>query len=599
MIVPLGRQAGPDMITKTAVGYLLSLVLTMTGCARAGHGRVSGSPATLVPVAATASLTPAAQGPLVPFIGTLVSRSGTTLTVRDGNGGGGLITLVVQPDTIIDGATSGPTYAHLQDHDLQRLKAGQTLSGPARRQPDGSLVTTAISIGSFVPRGAEVVATGAGYIDVHLQRGRLSDTFAPETTRLMLAPQSSIRVLGPGGRKTPADLSQVKASEVILFDGAQADDGSLVVFDISLGPGDPSPTPAPASGTDRPAPAAAFFGSTPQPEASISIARFTDAGWGNTTIDESGAVVLASPQIGLPTILRLGTPPDQLLHRYGFYELTVSAPVPITDYRVAWTEETPPGSKVEMFTGATDYRSGPGMSESSILRGDTSAEVTLAQPAEHAFVTFQLFSGIGADPSDPGASPRVTSVTISSPDTDSLSAVPLRDPLNGVNINSLSIAGSGPPGGGPIPPAGSLVQAPAFVPFSPSLRPQDRPPVWSTNPTLDAVSGESYQGRIVFELYRNAGDDQTLFTPGTMTQPQFRQQALTALQSQTSPARTPAVWPSTPITGGSAPDSGPYLGRVVVELWDSTTNVAVTAVDANGQDLVQRAIQDLTAARHS
>ena len=234
------------MTTKIAVVGLLFFVVLVAGCGRDNHG--SPRLPTPPPSAATLSATNTVQqvqAPITPFIGRLESRSGSTLTLQDGNGGG-LLTVVVQPNTVIDGATSGPNYARLQDHDLQRLKPGQHLDGPAHRQPDGSLLATAVNINAWVPRGAQVVATGPNYVDVHVQLDRMHMSFRPETMRLMVAPQATVEILARGGQRTPANIAQLKPGEYVTFDGAQADDGTFVLFDLYLGASNVlSPTPPP------------------------------------------------------------------------------------------------------------------------------------------------------------------------------------------------------------------------------------------------------------------------------------------------------------------------------------------------------------------
>jgi len=339
-----------ERVTKmpewTALWRVLPLAIALAGCTEGAHSRLSSpsAPHTVAaPAAATPiSASPPAQDPVIPSIGMVESRSGGSLAVQDGNGGG-LITLIVEPGTIIDGATSGPDYARLQDHDLQRLKAGQIISGPARCRPDGSLVAGTITIRPWPVHGAEVVATGPNFLDVHLLRDRLSSTFAPETTRLMIASQAVYLPVG-----SPIVLPHFKPGQFVTVAGAEADDGSLVVFDFLLGKGNAVPPASPAPPADarppnvfalgcpsdrQPSERAASSGTSapgfapsasaqpaPPGGATLTIGPFADAGWGNTTIDGGGAVVIARSEVSPPSFLRLGTSPDQLPHRYGFYE---------------------------------------------------------------------------------------------------------------------------------------------------------------------------------------------------------------------------------------------------------------------------------------
>ncbi|HTE85223.1 MAG TPA: hypothetical protein VK821_10860, partial [Dehalococcoidia bacterium] len=100
----------------TALWRVLPLAIALAGCTEGAHSRLSSpsAPHTVAaPAAATPiSASPPAQDPVIPSIGMVESRSGGSLAVQDGNGGG-LITLIVEPGTIIDGATSGPDYARL------------------------------------------------------------------------------------------------------------------------------------------------------------------------------------------------------------------------------------------------------------------------------------------------------------------------------------------------------------------------------------------------------------------------------------------------------------------------------------------------------
>ncbi len=173
--------------------------------------------------------------------------------------------------------------------------------------------------------------------------------------------------------------------------------------------------------------------------ASVSLTHFADAGRGNTVPDAGGAIVIADPRVAPPTFLAKTTPADRLPHRFGSYELTVTAATPITHYSIRWAATTPAGSRVLIFSGALDYQSGPGMDMPDIVCGDTSADVTLAKPAEHIGVSFWLYSGIGAAATDPGPSPRVTGVTITSPDTTRLTAVPLTSSAGGQAVGSQAI----------------------------------------------------------------------------------------------------------------------------------------------------------------
>ena len=93
----------------------------------------------------------------------------------------------------------------------------------------------------------------------------------------------------------------------------------------------------------------------------------------------------------------------------------------------------------------------------TIARSDTQAEVTLAQPSQRVFSTFDLYSGIGADPTDPGASPRLTDLTITSPDASTISVSPLPPPPNWATAGSQAIRCQGPLTNAPLPPVGATL----------------------------------------------------------------------------------------------------------------------------------------------
>jgi hypothetical protein len=68
--------------------------------------------------------------------------------------------------------------------------------------------------------------------------------------------------------------------------------------------------------------------------------------------------------------------------------------------------------------------------------------------------------------------------------------------------------------------------------------------------------------------------------------------AIAALESQSAFPATPASWPVSPIMG-SDPSFGAYRGRVVAEIWDAAVNVAITAASGSVAHLIQAAARDL------
>jgi len=234
-----------------------------------------------------------------------------------------------------------------------------------------------------------------------------------------------------------------------------------------------SATPAPSGGTatSTASPTAPNLGqpqsatstststptSTPSSGLATSISKFTDAGWGGTTADVGGAVVLNDQTVAPPTFLQKTTPANQLPHRYGFYELSATAPAPVTQYHLSWTQETPAGSKVVMLTGALDYgSSGPNLLPKVSVNG-TSADVTLPKPAAKIYITFQLYSGIGSAATDIGASPRVTGLAVSSVGSPNLILAPLLAPQQWLNAGTQAIRGQAAPAASLMHPVGTLV----------------------------------------------------------------------------------------------------------------------------------------------
>ena len=72
---------------------------------------------------------------------------------------------------------------------------------------------------------------------------------------------------------------------------------------------------------------------------------------------------------------------------------------------------------------------------------------------------------------------------------------------------------------------------------------------------------------------------------------QFARQAIHTLETATSFRPTTSPWPTEPIMGANPNPLGtPYEGRVVVELWDTTAVVAVTALSSSTTDTVTKVI---------
>ena len=112
--------------------------------------------------------------------------------------------------------------------------------------------------------------------------------------------------------------------------------------------------------------------------------------------------------------------------------------------------------------------------------------------------------------------------------------------------------------------------------------------VWSGQPTLGEVVGQRYLGRIVVEVFGAGG--QTAFIPADTRA--FAGRAIGALRSRGPFKVTGDPWPAAPIMGPSH-SHGAFAGRVVVELWDGATTVAVSKGAANPSELAQSAVRAL------
>jgi hypothetical protein len=113
-------------------------------------------------------------------------------------------------------------------------------------------------------------------------------------------------------------------------------------------------------------------------------------------------------------------------------------------------------------------------------------------------------------------------------------------------------------------------------------------PVWAHAPTLGDVPGEVYSGRFVVEL---VGDQEQVATIGAQTR--LWTQAVAALREATPPLpRETALWPSEPIMARRL-SSQAYFGRIVVELWTRTTNVAASPTPLSPAELIRRATRGL------
>jgi hypothetical protein len=128
------------------------------------------------------------------------------------------------------------------------------------------------------------------------------------------------------------------------------------------------------------------------------------------------------------------------------------------------------------------------------------------------------------------------------------------------------------------PPPSGVAPAPPNTPVA----------VWSHAPTLGLVTGQQYIGRLIVEV-----DGSTVAFVGVGSESIAR--AIAALQAPTSFPDTPAAWPRQSVLGSG--QEAAFRGRVVLEFWTTTTNVALTLSSGTREDLVQGALELLRQRR--
>jgi hypothetical protein len=107
--------------------------------------------------------------------------------------------------------------------------------------------------------------------------------------------------------------------------------------------------------------------------------------------------------------------------------------------------------------------------------------------------------------------------------------------------------------------------------------------LWSYTPTLGDVGDEAYLGRIVVEVTDDA--ERVVFIGVNES---IARRAAAALQGGHSFPRSATIWPTVPITG-AVPSGQIYRGRVILEFWSSTMNIAVSELGGRAAELVLRA----------
>jgi hypothetical protein len=114
------------------------------------------------------------------------------------------------------------------------------------------------------------------------------------------------------------------------------------------------------------------------------------------------------------------------------------------------------------------------------------------------------------------------------------------------------------------------------------LAPGPNNSIWSNGPMLGQVPGASYVGRVVVESWDDGSQSVVIGQAGKLVQP--------AMVALSNPPRSLAAspWPNRAVTAEVA--GKPFVGRVVVEVWDAQARVAV----AGRQDeAINRAIKHL------
>lgn len=115
--------------------------------------------------------------------------------------------------------------------------------------------------------------------------------------------------------------------------------------------------------------------------------------------------------------------------------------------------------------------------------------------------------------------------------------------------------------------------------------------IWSSEPMLEKGPGQHYCGRVVIEVW---DEGEFIFFP---TDPYRLDQALMTLRKidgQKVSSVTP--WSNEPVMG-ELPEQT-FRGRVVVELWDNHTAVAITGIDTP-KNLAGRAANRISFQRQN
>jgi hypothetical protein len=200
-------------VSSSLVAVVLSMAVAplLTGC---GHGP------------ALHLRTPGPSGPQS-VLGLLTAATSNRLTVQNDQG---TYSFLVAPSTTIDGVLGAPSYRRLEDHGVQRLRVGETVAVSSIAGTDGSLTATWVIIRPWLLQDAVVVDRSAQYLDVRLVAAAEPGTPTAGLTRLWLSPGTAVSQVGT--MSSSATSAPVAPAQVITFDGAEADDGSVLALHV-------------------------------------------------------------------------------------------------------------------------------------------------------------------------------------------------------------------------------------------------------------------------------------------------------------------------------------------------------------------------------
>lgn len=116
------------------------------------------------------------------------------------------------------------------------------------------------------------------------------------------------------------------------------------------------------------------------------------------------------------------------------------------------------------------------------------------------------------------------------------------------------------------------------------------PITWRSTPLLGDAPGERYLGRIVVELGGGV-----VFMPSQNYA--LIRRAIAALEARDSFPLVEFLEPGEPLLSPPFKERGTYRGGVVVELWDTTANVAIAAHTTTAKVVVDEATASLRSFR--